>query len=681
MTKLKMLNKSSKNERTTKGYAFEEENANSNKKVSKLSFKNKATDKSKEDKNSIYKTADEKDIIAPTLIKEIDKNDITIDGVANDYYVEVGATTNCTRYYRSFFATLYGENTYFGMANDLIMGKFGDADCDIAIHTFVSEKDKVKRALSRKIEGLRSDLDIATAPNSNAKKVKIREISDELRSFEAQEERLRRGHENIYNVGIQVTVSGENLESVKKYCNIMVKRMMNHGFQLRAADTKQLQALMALTPCDNVKKDFAYAIKPIETSNLADLFPYGYGSISHPSGIPIGEDAFGKIIQLDPRYPKMQNYNSLTLGQSGSGKSMKEKMLRSRNLSLGIATTIIEYDRDKEHKKWITELGFKYIEFNAMNTENTLNVFPVPALITNPQTGQIIVNIDDAVSTVASVIYKMLRQITEQSITGPKKIRIKEVIQKCYFEKGMFHEDPESIYEKDNITGTGTYSMKKIVKKMPQLCDLYEMMNTKEFKNDLQDEIPIIKSFTKAGNIKGQSIFDCQTTVDFENELLVGICVADLDELMKPVGLSLATSNSWSAYERLPKSIPKDIIIEEAQNMMAESDEADWLEQRWRTSRRRNIGMHAITQGFEVFLRAQQGLGILKNSSVKFLMKQDAMDIDAVEKKFNLPEGVKTRLLSFDKGECILMVEDEMTLMRTKPMPYEYKLFSTNPNE
>lgn len=630
--------------------------------------------KDKKETNNEYSSTTEKDIISPTIIREIGKNDSTITGVSNEYYVEVGATANPARYFRSFLATMTGENTYFGILNDLYLGIFGDADCDIAIHVSASDKQKARRVLSRKIEGLRSDLDLTQ------KNTKRREILDQLRDLEAQEERLRRNIENLYNFALQATVSGENIQDVKKYCNVMVKRMMNHGVHFRAADTKQLHALMALTPCDNVKKDFAYAIKPIESSNLADFFPYGFGTISHNNGIPIGEDPYGKIVMYHPRHPSMQNYNSLTFGQSGSGKSMKEKMMRSRNLSFGIYTTVIEYDRDKEHKGWIQALGFKYIEFNPMNDQYTLNVFPIPTVKVNPQTKEQVLDLDDAINTVAAIIYKMLRMITEQSITGTKKIRIKEAIQDCYFSKDITYS-PDSIYESSNLLDDGYYSIKNVIKAMPQLCDLYETMKSNKYMGELKEEAEIIKAFTKAGTVKGQTIFDCQTTVDFENELLVGMCVADLDEIMKPLGLYLATTNSWNAYERLPKKIPKDIVIEEAQNMMVEDDEANWLEERCRTARRRNIGMHPITQGFEVFLRKPQGLGILKNASTKFLMKQDAMDIDAVEKKFFLPKGVKNRLLSFDKGECILIVENEMIQMRTKPMPYEYKMFSTNPNE
>jgi len=52
-----------------------------------------------------------------------------------------------------------------------------------------------------------------------------------------------------------------------------------------------------------------------------------------------------------------------------------------------------------------------------------------------------------------------------------------------------------------------------------------------------------------------------------------------------------------------------------------------------------------------------------------------------VEGKFNLPEGAKMKLLSFDKGECIFIVGNEMTLLKTRPMPTEYAMFSTDPTE
>jgi len=196
-----------------------------------------------------------------------------------------------------------------------------------------------------------------------------------------------------------------------------------------------------------------------------------------------------------------------------------------------------------------------YIEFTAANTKYAMNVFPVPRVVFT-KTGEKYCDIDDAVNTVSAIVFKMIRLVTERPVTGNKKILIKEAIQKCYFDCGITY-DAESIYKDYNIDENGSFTMDRQYKPIPQLINLYERI-------------------TK---------------------------ISELDEIMRPIGLYVSTTNSWSAYERMPKSIKKDIIVDEAQNMMVDDDEANWLEQRSRISRKRNIGVHAVTQGFEVFLR------------------------------------------------------------------------------
>lgn len=616
-----------------------------------------------------FNISKEKDTISPTFIREIDSKDKTVQGYPNSYYVEVGSTTgNFLRFYRSFFAILTAENTYFGMFDDLFRGNFGDADCDVAIHVTSSDEQKVMWMLSRKIAGLEADL------INETRSIKVKELKDQLADLHSQEERLRKNIEKLYSVSIQSTISSDNLDGLKKFANRMIKRMANQGTFLRSADTKQLHSLLAITPLGDAKKDLKYTYKNMETSNIADMFPFKDGTISHTSGYLIGEDFYGKPVYYDDRHHSIQNYNSVTFGVAGSGKSMKTKILHSRKLITCTMTTIIDYE--KENKDWILKLGFPYIEFTASNTKYAMNVFPIPRVVFT-KTGEKYCDIDDAVNTVSAIVFKMIRLVTEKPVTGNKKILIKETIQKCYFDCGITY-DAESIYKDYNIDENGSFTIERQYKPMPQLINLYERITNIP---ELVDEVTVIKSFTKVGNIKSQSVFDCQSNFNVKDSLLVGISVAELDEIMRPIGLYVSTTNSWSTYERMPKSIKKDIIVDEAQNMMVDDDEANWLEQRFRISRKRNIGVHAVTQGFEVFLRKPQGMGILKNASTKFLFRQDPLDIDAVEGKFNLPEGAKMKLLSFDKGECIFIVGNEMTLLKTRPMPTEYAMFSTDPTE
>ncbi len=610
----------------------------------------------------------EKDTISPTVMREIDKSDNTISGKPNDYYVEVGTTMGLTRYFRSFFARLMGENTYFGMFNDIFLGNFGDADSDIAIHVSPTDDTKTRFFLGRKIAGLEADL------SNETNTLKAKAIRDNLIELHAQEERLRKNIEQLYSVSIQAMVSGDSLDKVKKFSNSMIKRAANQSIFFRGADTKQLSALLSMTPCDNTKRDFKHTFKNMETSNVADLFPFGFGTISHTRGVLIGEDMYGKPVFYDDRHPGLLNYNSLTLGESGSGKSMKTKLLQARKSLSQTMSCIIDFEH--ENRDWIQELGFPYLELSSTNTKDTMNIFPIPRIILDKQ-GKPYADIDDAVNTVSAIVFKMLKITTERPLMGTKKILIKDAIQRCYEIHGITY-DSESIYDDEAQSKSDVFTLERQIKKMPQLVELYELMNQVP---ELNDEAIIIKSFTHAGNIKSQAVFDCQTTVDIKNSLILGISVEGLDEIMRPLGLYTAFTNTWSIYERLPMNIKKDILIDEAQNAMQEDEEATLLENRIRIARRRNIGIHPITQGFEVFLRKPQGMGILKNTATKFLFRQSGMDIDSIQGKFNLPEGVKERLLSFEAGECIFIVGNEMTQLKTKPMKHEYRLFSTNPNE
>ena len=627
--------------------------------------------KKKEHKNSddlFDYVSKEEDAISPTFIREIDKRDTVFNNKVDNYYVEVGTTVGFGRFYRSFFATMKGDNTNFGIFDDLYTGNFGEADSDVAIHISPTDDAKTRYALTRKIASLEADL------INEQDTVKIKQLRDQLTELHHQEERLRKNYEKLYRTSIQVMVSSDILEKIKKFTNRMLKRMANQNIFFAAADTKQLPALLSMTPLDNTVNDFKHTFRNGETSNIADMFPFGFGTISHTTGILLGEDVYGNPVFYNDRHPSLQNYNSVTFGMSGSGKSMKTKIMQARKALERTMTTIIDYEF--ENRDWILNLGFPYIEFTPYNEEHTLNMFPVPRIVIS-RSGQTYCDIDDAVNAVSAVVFKLLKITTEKPLSGNKKILLKEAIQKCYQHLEISY-DPDSIYEDSDMLKDGFVKIDRKIKKMPQAYNLYEdLANYPE----LSEERIIVKSFTKAGNIRSQSVFDCQTTVNFKDNLIVGMSVAGLDEIMRPLGLLIGTTNCWSTYERIPKSIKKDIIVDEAQNTMQEEEEATLLENRFRIARRRNIGMHAITQGFEVFLRKPQGMGILKNASTKFLFRQDPMDIDAVEGKFNLPEGAKMRLLNFSAGECILIAGNEMAHMRTKPTPYEYELFNTNPNE
>lgn len=118
-----------------------------------------------------------KDFLAPSFIKEVipgDKNRLMQR--SDDYYVEIGSTSEMVRYFRSFYAALTTSYTYAGMLNNLLSGDFGEADCDLSIHVFPTDNERTVWDLEQKIA--LKEVAYKEEPNPARKQSIIREIQD-----------------------------------------------------------------------------------------------------------------------------------------------------------------------------------------------------------------------------------------------------------------------------------------------------------------------------------------------------------------------------------------------------------------------------------------------------------------------------------------------------------------------
>ncbi|HBT19955.1 MAG TPA: hypothetical protein DEA47_01070 [Peptococcaceae bacterium] len=152
------------------------------------------------------------------------------------------------------------------------------------------------------------------------------------------------------------------------------------------------------------------------------------------------------------------------------------------------------------------------------------------------------------------------------------------------------------------------------------------------------------------------------------------------EEIMRPIGLFVTTRWAWNKLSR-DRRKKKRIVVDEAQTMMDTHETAKWLEDAFRRSRKRNISMCACTQGFEVFLRVPEGMGILKNSTTKFMMKQEPIDIEAVKEKFALSIGEAEFLLTAPKGYGIVKANDDASVFFAEATEKEYRMFTSDPND
>lgn len=595
------------------------------------------------------------------MIKEARPGEESAEGKVTDYWVEVGSTVEPVRYFRSFFAALTGNSTWAGMLDALYRGEFGEGDCDTVIHVRPADSSRILWEIERKIASLEAD--IITENNSSKRAAMMKALSD----LQARQARLRTSGERAFFVAIQAVASGKKLDTFKRFCNALVKRLAGSNVVLRGADTRQLKALLAASPLDH--GTFKDIYLNMESSNVADLFPFGQGSISHKSGIIIGQDPQGRDVFFDNWHPALDNYHMLILGQAGSGKSVAIKKITYRSALLGIKTAII--DPEEEYRRLTEDAGCTYFRLSA-NSSHRINIFDVEVDI-DEDTGREFVNLDESVAAVKAVVFRMIRQMDAEVLTGSVKVKIEELIRKLYADRGIT-EEPDSIY----TTGSG-FKIEPQRKEMPTLADLYREMDKDE---ELKTAARILRVYTREGGSKAQSIFDGQSTVVINDQPIIGFSLKNLDEeMMRPIGVFIVTKWVWERFGKKDRKQKKRIVIDEAQLLMDNPEEAKWLENAYRRGRKQNISMCAVTQGFEVFTRVEEGVGVLKNAPTKILLRQEPVDIDAVRGKFNLSDGEAQFLLMAPKGQGILRVDQEATVIYFDLTPREYRLFTTDPND
>lgn len=610
------------------------------------------------------------DFIAPSMIAEKLPGELTDEGVKlSDYVVEVGGTMIPVRYFRSFFAEIMGGNTWGGILDSLLTGSFGDGDMDLAIHVRPVANDRELQEIDRRINGLLSDRD--NEPSSSKRDA----MTDEIRDLKMKQNRIRRNVERSFRIAIQATASATNYKALRRYCNSLVARFSGKSIVLKSMDGRQLDALKAIIPTAEPTSAPKEHFLSFETSNVADLYPFGCGSLSHKTGLVLGVDSLGRPVWLERWHPSFTNKHMVIIGRSGAGKTYAVMEITNRGIPLGIKSAVVDYKGDWEDNVLINR-GI-YLKLGA-HSVHRLNVYDVDI---TEEANHRYVDIESAVSFVQAVAFKMIRIYDEKLLTGEVKIFINQAIREQYREAGI-STDPESLYERGQGDDGIFYSQK--IKPMPELIGLWKKMSESS-KKAVQDAADMIKMFTRAGDAPSYSVFDGQSTVTgIHQSPLIGIGVNKLDkEIMRPLGLFVAQRWLDEKWAKKDPSVKKSMILEEIQHLLYDEHMgAQFVESSYRELRSSNTSVVAVTQGLEVFGKNDAGLAVLKNSPIKIIGIQEKVDIQSVAGTLNLSEGESSFVVNrATRGNLLVKLDHESAIVKFETSPYEHMMFTDDPDD
>ncbi len=465
------------------------------------------------------------------------------------------------------------------------------------------------------------------------------EIIDPLESAKELKDKIQRGQEKLFQVSIYMTITADSLVDLNKITTLLETVMSTRLFYIKTATFQQLEGLQSILPRGenqlNQKRN-------LDSSSAALTFPFVSSELVQESGILYGVNKSNNSLVILDRF-SLNNANSIIFAQSGSGKSYTAKVEILRQLMQG--TKVIVIDPEREYKQLAASVNGTYIKLSAKSKEK-INPFDFSL---KSYTGEN--DLSEHIQDLTEIISLMVG-----GLNAEEKAMVDKAIIQTYKQFGF------------NMTGKNTKAKSA---EFPLLKDFYKVL--KDMKQ--KDLCNRLERFVK-GSLS--TVFDSQTNIALDNRLVI-FDIKDLNESLRQI-MMMAVANFVHAQV---KSSPQKriLVIDEGWLLLQHEESARFVAGLVRRARKYYLGVTIISQQANDFLNQEYGKAIASQSSVRILMKQDTTTIKKVAEEFNLSEYEQRFLMTCDRGEALIIADQNHVALKVVASEKEHPLITTNPKE
>lgn len=557
-----------------------------------------------------------RDLIAPAAFK-VDPSHLRLNG----------------KFVRTLFVITYPRYISVGWFGPII--NF-NSPLDVAMFFYPIPSEIILKQLKNKVGALEAQL--SADAEKGAPRDPVRETA--LRDIEKLRDDLTQGSERFFQFALYVTIYSETAEELD---NTTSQIESLFGSRLVYSKRAFFQAEQGFTSTMPVGLDQIQVTFNMNSSPIASSFPFVSADLSSDNGILYGINRHNNSLILFDRF-SLQNANYTVFATSGSGKSYAVKLEILRAMMFG--TDIIVIDPEREYKYLADAVGGTYVNI-SLNSETKINPFDLPRATGNDETTADIIR--SAVITLKSMFRLMLGDLNHEEDS---------IVDRALLET----------YAKKDITPDADLNNVE----PPVMSDFQAVLEGMTGGERLAERL---KKFTE-GTFAG--LFNSPTNIELNNQLVV-FSVRDLEDELRPIGISIIISYIWNvARSSLKKRI---LVIDEAWWLMQHEDSAKFIYGLVKRSRKYFLGVTTITQDVNDFLRSPYGQAIVNNSALQLLMKQSPAAIDIVTKTFLLTQQERYLLLEAGTGEGIFFAGTKHAAIKIVASYAEDQIVTTNPQQ
>jgi type IV secretory pathway VirB4 component len=495
-------------------------------------------------------------------------------------------------------------------------------DADITYHVHEVDALRALPKLHRKI----TELESTKRAMLRSGKIVGSEITDPLESAMELRDKIQRGQEKLFQMAIYVSLRAPSLAELDKVTKLLETTLSARLFYSKIARYQQLEALQSILPRG---EDQLNQKRNLDSSSAALSFPFMSSELVQESGILYGVNKSNNSLVILDRF-SLHNANSIVFAQSGSGKSYATKVEILRQLMGG--TKVIVIDPEREYKLLTESVNGTYIKLSAKSREK-INPFDLATTFHSRS------DLSEHAQDLTGVISLMA-----EGLSAREKAAVDKAILKIY---------------------------KKAKTNQPLLEDFYAEIHK-------LGQIKLCERLEKyiSGSLAG--VFNSPTNIELNNRLVI-FDIKDLPESLRQIMMLIISNFVQNQVKALPEK--RLLIIDEGWLLLEHEESARFVSGLVRRARKYYLGVSIISQQANDFLKSDYGRAIASQSALRILMRQDTTTIKNVVSEFNLSEYEASFLLTCERGDALIIADQNHVAVKVVASEKEHPLITTNPLE
>ena len=545
------------------------------------------------------------------------------------------------KFVRTLFISGYPYVATTGWLNMLV--NFNH-DIDISFHIEQLNPMLALPKLNRKI----TELESTKRSMQQSGKIIGSEITDPLESAIELKNKIQRGQEKLFQISIYMAITASSLVELNKTTALLETVLSTKLFYTKIASFQQLEGLQSALPRS---ENLLSQKRNLDSSSAALIFPFTSSELVQESGILYGVNKSNNSLVIIDRF-SLNNSNSITFAQSGSGKSYSAKVEILRQLMQG--TKVIVIDPEREYKQLSDSVDGTYIKLSARSRQK-INPFD---FTTNSYGNEesLVEHIQDLTEIVS---------LMADGLTGEEKAVVDKAIIQTYKQFRYLMKEGQAKRKKPKR------GRPRKTQGYPLLKDLYKTLKAmKQTKLSTR-----LEKFVK-GSLGG--VFDSQTNIRLDNRLVV-FDIKDLSESLRQIMMMVVANFVYNQVKSDPSK--RLLVIDEGWILLEHEESARFVSGLTRRARKYYLGVSIISQQANDFLRSEYGKAIASQASLRILMRQDTTTIKGVSEEFKLSEYEQKFLLSCDRGEALIIADQNHVAVKVVASEKEHPLITTHPAE